>query len=142
MKKIITILILAMTISIQAEGLVSQDTTSTKITNKIPIGKVIRTPKGYRLREGESLTELAERLERAEAAKRAHSLANTNQPGVFGDEYLGYKGTYSHDTTEEDLKNAMRHEMQKDAGNIITIIVLAVLIMFALHKASKHLTVK
>lgn len=126
MKKIITILILVMTISIQAEGLVSQDTTSTKITNKIPIGKVIRTPKGHRLREGESLTELAERLERAEAAKRADSLDNINPP----------KPVFELEDDKQMFSNS------KDAGNIITIIVLAVLIMFALHKASKHLTVK
>ena len=122
MKKIITILILVMTISIQAEGLVSQDTTSTKITNKIPIGKVIRTPKGHRLREGESLTELAERLERAEAAKRADSLDNINPP----------KPVFELEDDKQMFSNS------KDAGNIITIIVLAVLIMFALHKASKH----
>jgi len=115
MKKIITLLILAMTISIQAEGFVNQDTTSTKITNKIPIGKVIREPKSNYQRMKESL---------AGGQEEANRLANINQP----------KPTF------EDDKQMFSNS--KDAESIIVIIILAALLMFALHKASKHLTVK
>ena len=84
-----------------------QEHTEVKPIEKIPIGKVVRAPKSNYQRRKESLAGLD---------TRADILENTLQPGVFDDKYLGYKGTYSYDTTAADLENAM-YEDSSAIGN-------------------------
>ena len=141
MKKIITILILAMTISIQAEGLVSQDTTSTKITNKVPIGKVIRPKKSNRQRRAESLAGLAERADRLEAEKPTKIQApnRTQQDWIEEARRGGEIAAYIDSTTQAELP---RIPDDNNTINIIIIVILAALLMFAIYKASKRLTIK